>query len=71
VTASTREALNAAVKKINELMEQSFTPSPTSTTPRPPGSHPGGVCIITYFINISFLFKLNIPKFIIETICTR
>lgn len=42
VTASTREALNAAVKKINELMEQSFTPAPPSTTPRPPGSHPGG-----------------------------
>jgi len=45
VTASTQEALDAAVGKINELMEQSFTPAPPATTPRPPGSHPG-VCIM-------------------------
>ncbi|CAI2176010.1 13451_t:CDS:10 [Funneliformis geosporum] len=42
VTASTQEALDAAVNKINELMEQSFTPAPPATTPRPPGSHSGG-----------------------------
>lgn len=58
VTASTREALNAAVKKINELMEQSFTPAPPSTTPRPPGSHPGGVCIYDLFYKY-YLFYLN------------
>ena len=54
VTASTQEALDSAVKKINELMEQSFTPVPPATTPRPPGPHSGGVCIIIYFTNIYF-----------------
>ncbi|RHZ79676.1 hypothetical protein Glove_142g47 [Diversispora epigaea] len=41
VTASTKEALDAAIKKIEELMEQSFTPAPPVPTPRPPGIHPG------------------------------
>ncbi|CAG8495007.1 13170_t:CDS:10 [Funneliformis caledonium] len=42
VTASTQEALDAAVSKINELMEQSSAPPPPTTTPRPSGPHPGG-----------------------------
>ncbi|CAG8512473.1 13763_t:CDS:10 [Acaulospora morrowiae] len=42
VTASTKESLDAAIKKIGELMEQSFTPAPSSQTSRPTGSHAGG-----------------------------
>ncbi|KAF0477755.1 kh domain-containing protein [Gigaspora margarita] len=41
VTASTKEALNAAINKIGELMEQTFTPAPSTPTPRPPGQHLG------------------------------
>ncbi|CAG8651344.1 8956_t:CDS:10 [Dentiscutata erythropus] len=41
VTASTKEALNAAINKITELMEQTFTPAPSTPTPRPPGQHLG------------------------------
>ncbi|CAG8800236.1 8935_t:CDS:2, partial [Racocetra persica] len=41
VTASTKEALNAAINKISELMEQTFTPAPSTPTPRPPGQHLG------------------------------
>ncbi|CAG8651562.1 11623_t:CDS:2, partial [Racocetra fulgida] len=43
VTASTKEALNAAINKISELMEQTFTPAPSTPTPRPPGQHLGFV----------------------------
>jgi hypothetical protein len=76
VTASTKEALDAAVSKINELMEQTFVSAPTVTTPRPPGPHPGGVCIIFYSIYNTILIKLIIQNFIIlnfiiETICSR
>ncbi|CAG8449036.1 6246_t:CDS:10 [Ambispora gerdemannii] len=42
VTAPTQEALDQAVKKIEELMEQAFTPAPTTPTARPgPTTHTG------------------------------
>ncbi|CAG8628546.1 5149_t:CDS:2, partial [Ambispora leptoticha] len=42
VTAPTQEALDQAVKKIEELMEQAFTPAPTTPTARPgPTPHTG------------------------------
>nr|CAG8513933.1 8420_t:CDS:10 [Entrophospora candida] len=42
VTAPSKESLDAAVKKIDELMEQYFAPAPQTSTPRPSASHIAG-----------------------------
>ncbi len=49
VTASTQEALQAAVRKINESMERSSTFDPSTTT----SFHSEGVCIMAHLMNIN------------------
>ena len=61
MTAPSKESLEAAVKKIEELMEQSFAPAPQTSTSRPLVPHVTGVIIIIiiyiYIIYMIFFFK--------------